>query len=78
MDDLRQSHDFEDIIYVLANNSDIVSIIKSSQSTVRSYLKEQYKILTERSDILEGIECALPYYADSDSVEKIVTILEFE
>ena len=48
--DLRQSPDFEYIIYILDNNP----------------------------DILEGIECALPYSAESDSVEKILDIFQFE
>ena len=77
-DDLRQSPDFEDIIYILDNNQDIPTILNSSSDGVRKYLKEQFNNLIERDDIVEGIECALPYSAESDSVEKILDILQFE
>jgi len=76
--DLRQSSDFEDIIYILDNNPDIFTILSYSSDPVKNYLKEQFLILTKRDDILEGIECALPYSAESDSVEKILNVLRFE
>jgi hypothetical protein len=76
--DLRQSHDFEDIIYVLDNNPDISAILSSSPEPVKQYLKEQFEILNKRDDILEVIECALPYSAGEDSVEKIIATLKFE
>ena len=76
--DLRQSPDFEDIIYILDNNPDILAILSSSSDPIKKYLKEQFLILTKRDDILEGIECALPYSAESDTVEKILDSLQFE
>ena len=76
--DLRQSHDFEDVIFILYNNPDIKSILLNSADSVKEYLKNQFKMLLDRDDILEGIECALPYYTESDSVEKIIDIMEFE
>lgn len=76
--DLRQSHDFEDIIYILDNNPDILSTLSNSSEQVKEYLKSQFQILTAREDISEGIECALPYSAESDSVEKILDIFQFE
>lgn len=74
--DLRQSSDFEDIIFVLNNNADILSVLKLSVDPVKSYLRRQFQILLGRPDILEGIECALPYNTESDSVEKILAILD--
>jgi len=76
--DLRQSRDFEDIIYVLYNNPDILSILSNSSELVKEYLKSQFQSLTSRNDISEGIESALPYSAESDSVEKILEIFQFE
>lgn len=76
--DLRQSHDFEDIIFILDNNPDILTVLSNSSEQVKEYLKSQFQILTARNDILEGIECALPYSAESDSVEKLIDILQFE
>jgi hypothetical protein len=76
--DLRQSHDFEDIIYILDNNPDILIILSNSSEQIRAYMKSQFQSLYSRDDISEGIECALPYNADSDSVEKILNIFQFE
>lgn len=59
--DLRQSHDFEDIIYILDNCSDIVENIMNSNSSVRGYLKEEFKCLLKNKNLTEGIETALPY-----------------
>lgn len=56
--DLRQSHDFEDIIYILDNCSEIVNNIRASNPSVKEYLKgECYKLL-ENPNITEGIETA--------------------
>ena len=70
--DLRQSHDFEDIIYIIDNCTEIVDIIKVSKPDIKEYLKLEAKKLIENSSINEGIECALPYGSDSDRVEMIL------
>jgi hypothetical protein len=70
--DLRQSHDFEDIIYIIDNSTEIVDIIKESKPDVKEYLKLEAKKLLENSGINEGVECALPYGSDSDRVEMIL------
>ncbi|ANH60728.1 nucleotidyl transferase AbiEii/AbiGii toxin family protein [Dokdonia donghaensis] len=43
--DYRTSHDIEDILYVLLNNSDIVSEIKNTQKDVRLFIREQLALL---------------------------------
>ena len=44
--DLRISHDFEDIIYVVQNNEDLIKTIQSADLEVKKYLKLQFhKIL---------------------------------
>lgn len=63
--DLRQSHDFEDIIYVLDNCNEILEIIKNSNPSVKKYLQEEFSTLINNEDLVEGIECALPFGADS-------------
>lgn len=59
--DLRQSHDFEDIIYILDNCSDILDNISASNPSVKKYLKRECQNLLENPNITEGIETALPY-----------------
>ena len=41
--DIRQSHDFEDIIYILDNADDIMSKIRIADTSVRMYLKEEWQ-----------------------------------
>ena len=75
--DLRQSHDFEDIIYILDNCIDILDNIKNADEDVRNYLKTECESLLENEGLSEGIECALGPGSDSDRVE-IIDSLIFE
>jgi hypothetical protein len=81
-DDLRQSQDFEDIIYILENCTTILENVGEANQSVKDYLIKTCQDLIENEDLLEGIESALPYGSDSDSVENIVQIIrsiaEFE
>lgn len=65
--DLRQSHDFEDIIYILDNCSNIVDNISASNQSVKEYLKSECQKLLENPNITEGIETALPYGSGEES-----------
>lgn len=67
--DLRQSHDFEDIIYILDNCPDILDNIKASNPGVKIYLKKECQNLLENPNITEGIETALPYGSGEESAD---------
>jgi hypothetical protein len=67
--DLRQSHDFEDIIYILDNCNDILSNINKAKQSVRTYLKEECQSLLNNDNLIEGIESALPHGSDSERTE---------
>ena len=73
--DLRQSHDFEDIIYIFENCPTILDDIDNSNTTVKAYLKEACQNLLENDNLTEGIESALPYGSDSDSTEIIEDLI---
>ncbi|WP_318348231.1 hypothetical protein [Aquipluma nitroreducens] len=60
-EDLRQSHDFEDIIYILDNCPDLLKDIVIANPTVKAYLKIEFKSLLQNKGLVEGIESALPY-----------------
>lgn len=70
--DLRTSHDFEDIIYILDNTTDIATQISLADSSLRLYLSNQFKALLANPNIEEAIECALPRGAE----ERVKYILE--
>jgi predicted nucleotidyltransferase len=73
--DLRQSHDFEDIVYIFENCPTILDDISNSNLSVKTYLKEACQNLLENDNLTEGIESALPYGSDSDSTEIIENII---
>jgi len=74
--DLRQSQDFEDIMYIMYNSSNLLENISKTNINVKTYLKKECKALIEKNNITEGIESALPYDADSDSSEIIMELIE--
>jgi hypothetical protein len=73
--DLRQSHDFEDIIYILDNCTSILEDIRNADEDVKNYLKTECERLFENDGLSEGIESALPYGSDSDRVEIIEDLI---
>jgi predicted nucleotidyltransferase len=73
--DLRQSHDFEDIIYILDNCTSILEDIRNADEDVKNYLKDECESLLDNAGLSEGIESALPYGSDSDRVEMIETLI---
>jgi predicted nucleotidyltransferase len=75
--DLRQSHDFEDIIYILDNCTSILEDIRNADEDVKNYLKAECERLFANDGLSEAIECALGPGSDSDRVE-IIEALIFE
>ncbi len=75
-DDLRQSHDFEDIIYILSNCTTIVENISNSGISVKRYLSTECSNLLNNRIITEGIESALPYGSGDEATEIIMEILK--
>jgi hypothetical protein len=73
--DLRQSHDFEDIIYILDNCIDILTTIRNAEEDVKDYLKAECKKILDNESLYEGVDCALPLGSDSDRVEIIVSLI---
>jgi hypothetical protein len=69
--DLRQSHDFEDIIYILENCSNILSDVTNTGEKIKGYLKDEFVELLTNDGLTEGIESALPYGSES-AVTKII------
>lgn len=73
--DLRQSHDFEDIIYILDNCTEILENISIAESTVKEYLKGECRKLLDNPNITEGIETALPYGSGEESGDILSMII---
>jgi hypothetical protein len=73
--DLRQSHDFEDIIYILDNCTDLLDSIAKANLSVKTYLREECQSLLKNDSLTEGIESALPFGSDSDRTEMIEDLI---
>ena len=73
---LRQSHDFEDLIYVLNNCTPFLEEIKNSSDKVRGYLKTECQQLLNNKGLTEGIECALPYGAGEETTDMILEAIQ--
>lgn len=73
--DLRQSHDFEDIIYILDNCPDLLKYIAIANASVKAYLKIEFKSLLQNNGLLEGIESALPYGSGVEGTEIIYDLI---
>lgn len=77
-DDLRCSHDFEDLIFVL---NGCVAIEESLQhiedEELQEYLQAKFKELIENPNIQECINCALPMNEEEGRCEYILSLLKF-
>ena len=74
--DLRQSHDFEDIIYIMDNCTELLDNIRNTNLTVKIYLKEECQNLLKNTNITEGIESALPYGSGEGGTEIILELIQ--
>lgn len=74
--DLRQSHDFEDIIYLLDNCSELLESITHANESVKAYLKDECSSLLKNQGLTEGIESALPYGAEEETTDIIMELIQ--
>jgi len=74
--DLRQSHDFEDIIYIFDNCPELLENISNANASVKKYLKEECQNLLANKGITEGIESALPYGSGEESTDIIMELIQ--
>lgn len=74
--DPRTSHDFEDIVYLFDNRTDIVGQIKKAPEDVKAYLMEQlFGILNNRAK-QEAILGNLSYETRKDRYDRILDSIE--
>ena len=74
--DPRMSHDFEDIIYVLDNNSDFVDDVLQAGKEVQKFLKEMSSDILSDSSVNEIIECHLNPITAEERSKLIIEKLE--
>jgi hypothetical protein len=78
--DPRTSHDFEDMIYIIDNNLEVVQDIKNAENDVKLFLKEMSDEILNHSSRNEIIECHInPFTVDERRdivIEKLEEILK--
>lgn len=74
--DWRQSHDFEDIIYLFNNCENILELItKEKNRELKDFISHWAGECLQRNNIREEIECSLPY-GDEGRVDYILENLQ--
>lgn len=74
--DPRTSHDFEDIVYVLDNRTDIVDQLMQSPEDVRPFLKKQFEDILNNRLHQEAIQGNLFYETKAERYERIITVIQ--
>lgn len=75
-EDLRGSKDFEDVVYILNYCPDFTERFKKEENVeLKSFISQTFATLSSRANIIEEIECAMPYGED-DRSDIILDILK--
>ena len=74
--DIRGSHDWEDIVYLMDNCAKLTNSIKQCANVqLVEYLKRQFDHLLKNSNISEIIYSALPYASEEENIDEILKIM---
>ena len=68
------SSDFEDIVYVLENNSNVSTLIKEAPQEIVEYLKKAFEDFRNNPNFEEGLFAHLEPYTQLQQIEKIKKI----
>jgi hypothetical protein len=71
--DMYASHDFEDIIYVLDNCLQVVTLIENSNILVRIYLSEKFNYLLQQKSLVYALSGIL---RDSENEHRVLNIIK--
>ncbi len=74
--DPRTSHDFEDIVYVIDNRTDIVEQIDQAPNDVKPYLKEQLEFILNDNVMQEAILGNLSYNTREIRYRRIIQCIK--
>ena len=73
--DPRTSHDFEDIIYIIDNNLEVVEDIRNANKDVQNFLKEMSTEILNHNSRNEIIECHINPFSANERREIVITKL---
>ena len=74
--DIRGSHDWEDIVYILVNCSNFLQRVQQCKDEkLVNYLKEKFANLLSDGNIKENIFTALPYNSEEEAVNEVLNLM---
>lgn len=73
--DPRTSHDFEDIIYIIDNNLEVVEDIRNANKDVQNFLKEMSNEILNHNSRNEIIECHINPFSANERREIVIAKL---
>ena len=74
--DIRGSHDWEDIVYILYNCEDVLLRIKQcSNRKLVNYIQKEICNLLNNNNIKEIIYVALPYDSEEESIDEVLDLM---
>ncbi len=71
--DVYASHDFEDIIYILDNCENIVTLIENSDTAVKAYIQTQFDYLLKNKPVIYALSGIL---RDSENESRVFDIFK--
>lgn len=74
--DWRTSTDFEDIIYVLDNRTNLLDELKITDKEVSTFLKSEFEKFLLKSNFEELISCALPTNSGEERIHFIIDVIQ--
>ena len=74
--DPRMSHDFEDIIYVIDNNLNLIDDVANAEKDVQDFLKEMSNEILSHSSLNEIVECHINPYTAKERREIVINKLK--
>jgi len=74
--DIRGSHDWEDIVFIMNNCAELTNSVKrSAHSQLIDYLQEQCYRLLKNNNIREIIYSVLPYHSEEDNIDTVIEVM---
>ena len=74
--DIRGSHDWEDIVYVMTNCPELsVKIEQRNDAKLTDYMKEQFLLLLNNGNIREIIYSVLPYNSPDERIDDVLNLM---
>ena len=71
--DVYASHDFEDIIYILDNCENIVTLIENTDMPVKGYIQQQFHFLLKNRPVVYALNGIL---RDSENEKRVLNLFE--